>query len=73
MNAQNEVYNYFTINVSRHGRHFFATAPHSLRSRGEADDAFKELDARFPASDGFSIVLSGHVEYSRRLQFSAGA
>lgn len=63
-----ETYNYFTINVSHNGRHYFATAPRSLDSLAKAKEVFAYLQQAFPEGNGFKIDLSGHVEYSRRIE-----
>ena len=49
---------YYEINVSRNGRHFFATAPRSVTSEGELRAVFTELKNRFPEADGFEVTAT---------------
>lgn len=48
---------YYEINVSRNGRHFFATAPQSIVDRGTAKSVFEQIQARFPKSEGYECSV----------------
>lgn len=46
---------YWEINVSKNGRHFFATAERSAVTEGEAWELWKELKKVFPPNEGFYL------------------
>jgi len=62
---------HFEINVSRDGRHFFATHERSLNLTSKLEDALIELRNRFPESEGFQITVSAQIEYGHRFENSA--
>lgn len=49
---------YYEINISKNGRHYFATAERSLTEEEAATAAYWDLVARFPESEGFKITIS---------------
>lgn len=49
---------YYTINVSKSGRHLFRTAEDSLTTRPMAEAAFLELTKRFPKAEGFEVTCT---------------
>jgi hypothetical protein len=49
---------HYEINVSLHGRHFFATAPRSCSMMHEADEVFRALVAVFRAKAGYAITVT---------------
>ncbi len=49
---------HYEINVSRCGRHYFATAPRSLRNAVDARMVYRDLRARFHESEGFEISVT---------------
>ena len=48
----------YEINISKNGKHHFATAERSLTSLGEATKLFNELKEFYPDSQGFKISLT---------------
>lgn len=54
----------YEINVSLRGKHFFATHPRSLTSKTELLQVYKELEKKFPASEGYSLGASYQPEIS---------
>ena len=48
----------YEINISKNGKHYFATAERSLTSLGEATKLFNELKEFYPDSQGFKISLT---------------
>lgn len=50
--------NYYEVNVALNGKHFFATAPRSATERSQAERLVKELKARFPESEGYSVTCT---------------
>ncbi len=47
--------NYYDINVSLKGRHFFATAERSCRDWEKAQELVIDFAKRFPAAEGFEV------------------
>ncbi len=50
---------HYTINVSLNGRHFFATAPHSLpiTDTDKAHALLATMREKFPAAEGYAIDM----------------
>lgn len=48
----------YEINISKNGKHHFATAERSLTSLGEATKLYNELKEFYPKSRGFKISLT---------------
>lgn len=51
---------YFEINVSLHGRHYFATHPRSIQSAAALLNVYTDFEARFPASEGYVLGVTYH-------------
>ena len=49
---------HYTINVAKGKQHFFATADHSLTSRIEYLKILPVIVEKFPASEGYSIMVT---------------
>ena len=49
---------YYEINVAQNGKHVFATAERSLRSKEEVVKVYLRLMVAFPEHEGFSITAS---------------
>jgi hypothetical protein len=49
---------FYEINVSKDGRHYFATHERSLIGKVEALKAYHDFVKRFPASEGFYVTLT---------------
>lgn len=49
---------YYRINVSLNGRHFFATADHSITTELQAKAIMKDFKQRFTAGEGFEITCT---------------
>lgn len=49
---------YYEINVAFYNRHFFATAPRSIRDRDELDRVLPVFKEKFPESEGYSITVT---------------
>lgn len=60
---------YYEINVSKNGKHYFATAERSLRDEDEARAAYFDFCERFPSSDGFSITVTRWESYGKVIRF----
>lgn len=54
-----EIKMYYEINVSKNGKHLFATAERSLKDIEAANTLANEFKLlRFPASQGFSVTMT---------------
>ncbi len=51
----------YEINVSKNGRHVFATHEKSINTLREATDIILRLDKAFPQSEGYFITISKKV------------
>lgn len=60
---------YYEINVSRNGRHFFATAERSLTTESEAKAAYMIFAAKFPESEGYKIEVTCWQKSGRKVDF----
>jgi hypothetical protein len=49
---------HYEINVSKDGRHYFATAPRSALRRTDAAKLFKDLSTRYPESEGYMVTIT---------------
>jgi hypothetical protein len=49
---------HYIINVALNGKHFFATAEHSLQDPAKAQVVAKAIKEAFPADKGYSVVMS---------------
>lgn len=49
---------HYTINVALNGKHFFATAGHSLRTAFDAARLFTLFIEKFPAIDGYDVTCT---------------
>lgn len=59
---------HYEINVSRMGRHYFATHARSLTgSKQKALEMLAEIRTRFPAHEGFEATLSYIECFSHKL------
>jgi penicillin-binding protein-related factor A (putative recombinase) len=55
----------YEINVSKNGKHYFATHERSLPYTKEAEEAFKDFKVRFPEEEGFNVTIT----YRPRTQY----
>ncbi len=49
---------YYEINVSKYGKHFFATAERSCPTQEELRQVYKALSAAFPVSLGYWVTVT---------------
>ena len=49
---------YYEINVSKNGRHFFATAERSITSFTQAEGMYMLFKEKFPESEGYEISIT---------------
>ena len=48
----------YEINISKNGKHYFATAERSLTTLSESTKVYNELKEFYPESQGFKISLT---------------
>ena len=51
---------YYEINISLHGKHFFATDERSLTSWFDVIKVYPVLKQKFPAEEGYEITITKH-------------
>ena len=61
---------YYEINVSKNGKHFFATAPRSIVTRAKLGEVWEELDKRFPEEEGYGIMVTKQYQYGELLNMT---
>jgi hypothetical protein len=49
---------YYEINISFHGKHFFATAERSITDENKLREVYMILHEHFPESDGYNIEIT---------------
>ena len=58
----------YTINIALEGKHFFATAPHSITDEQRALRMLRELKDRFPVVEGFEVELTSHETINQTIE-----
>lgn len=58
---------FYVINVSYKGKHFFATAEHSLLDYDAAYACFCEIKNRFPEAEGYKVECTQWVSAGERM------
>lgn len=53
-------YMHYEINISKDGRHFFATAPRSVQDKTDLKKVLPVLTEAFKAVDGYEISVTRH-------------
>lgn len=53
----------YEVNVSKDGRHFFATHERSGSCAAKAAALFETLRQKFPKSEGYEVQMSAQVSY----------
>ena len=53
---------FYEINVAKNGKHFFATAPRSIRTTDDLVKVLKEFKAKFTEEEGYGITASLDME-----------
>jgi len=51
-------FNYYEINVSLNGVHFFATAPRSILTLRQLNEVYTALAVRFHEADGYLLNVT---------------
>lgn len=52
--------NYFSINVSLNGVHFFATSSRSITDRDHLAEVWKVINQKFPKEEGYQVTCTEH-------------
>lgn len=53
---------YYEINVSKDGRHFFATAKRSITSKEELKIKLQVIMEKFPEDEGYTVMVFYYPE-----------
>lgn len=49
---------YFEINITLNGKHFFATADRSITNKSKLNEVYNVLKEKFPESEGYGISVT---------------
>ena len=49
---------YYEINVSKNGKHYFATAERSITSHTQAEGLYMVFKEKFPENEGYEISVT---------------
>ena len=58
---------YYEINVSKDGRHYFATSERSIRDIEKAEKMFEHFSQLFPVADGYRISVTEYQKVGQRV------
>ncbi len=50
--------NHYVMNVSLNGRHWFATAPHSIKTFEKAFELYSNFKQKFPVNMGYKVTCT---------------
>lgn len=50
--------NHYEVNVALNGRHFFATAPRSIRHNEDLDIIVETFKEKFPEAEGYELSVT---------------
>lgn len=59
---------WYEINVSKDGKHLFATAKRSIPNKWDLERVFPIIKQKFPEDEGYRVSVSAQVEYGRRYE-----
>ena len=59
---------WYEINVSKDGRHLFATAKRSITNKWDLERVFPIIKRKFPEDEGYKVSVAAQVEYGRRYE-----
>lgn len=60
-----DIASWYEINVSKDGRHLFATAKRSIANKWDLERVFPIIKRKFPEDEGYKISVTARVEYGR--------
>ena len=63
----------FEINISKNGKHYFATAERSLITLGEATKVYNELKEFYPESQGFKLSMTKWEKRGKEIKIDGTA
>lgn len=49
---------YYEINVSKNGKHFFATAERSITNKWKLKEVYDVLKEKFPQKEGYEVSVT---------------
>ena len=62
---------YYEINISKNGRHFFATAERSITSLTQAEGMYMLFKEKFPESEGYKIDVTYWEKVGKSINIEA--
>jgi hypothetical protein len=63
----------FEINISKNGKHYFATAERSLTTLDEATKVYNELKEFYPESQGFKLSMTKWEKRGKEIKIDGTA
>lgn len=61
---------YYEFNVSKNGRHFFATHERSVTTQTEAETMNSVLTVKFPESEGYKVSCTYWKKQGQSVEFN---
>ena len=58
---------YYEINVSKDGKHLFATDKRSIRFYWELEKVYRILEEKFPKEEGYKVTVTKWVEFGEEI------
>ena len=62
---------YYEINVSKNGRHYFATAERSITRLTQAEGLYMVFKEKFPESEGYEISVTEWNKVGKSVEIKA--
>jgi hypothetical protein len=62
----------YQINVAKDGKHFFATAEHSILNESKLHEVYDELVKAFPKKNGYDIIVTRWEKIGYGVNMDAG-
>lgn len=63
-----DIASWYEINVSKNGKHLFATAKRSITNKWDLERVFPIIKRKFPEDEGYKISVTAQVEYGRHYE-----
>lgn len=59
---------FYEINISLNGKHFFATAERSMKDESKLQEVYKVLKEKFPEEEGYKITVTQWVSRGTQIK-----
>jgi hypothetical protein len=63
----------YEINISKNGKHYFATAERSLTTLSESTKVYNELKEFYPESQGFNLSMTKWEKIGKEIKIDGTA